>query len=257
MRDLQALSNTIFAFSMKKQNQKISLVIPVYNEADNLPRLYEEVVAALVTIDREWELLFIDDGSRDLSLKVMRELAGKDSRVRFLSFEKNCGQSAAFAAGFREASGEVVVTMDADLQNDPRDIPAMLATYEQRGMDMVIGWRAKRQDSWVKKVASKIANGVRNRISRETVRDTGCSLKVMRTSMLRQIPMFTGMHRFLPTLMKLEGARVAEMKVNHRPRHTGVSKYGVWDRALAATYDLLAVRWMQKRHIRYRVQERN
>lgn len=242
---------------MKNENKKISLVIPVYNEADNLPRLYEEVAEALVGIGREWELLLIDDGSRDLSLQVIRHLADNDSRVRYLSFAKNCGQSAAFAAGFREASGDVIVTMDADLQNDPRDIPAMLRTYEAQGQDMVIGWRAKRQDSWVKRVASVVANGVRNRISRETVRDTGCSLKVMRTSMLRQIPMFTGMHRFLPTLMKLEGARVAEVKVNHRPRHRGVSKYGVWDRALAATYDLLAVRWMQKRHIRYRVQERN
>jgi glycosyltransferase involved in cell wall biosynthesis len=241
---------------MKNAHDKISLVIPVYNEADNLPILYEEVVAALAGIDREWELLFIDDGSRDLSLQVIRGLADADERVRYLAFAENCGQSAAFAAGFREAAGEVVVTMDADLQNDPRDIPAMLEAYASRGQDMVIGWRASRQDSWVKRVASTIANRVRNRISRETVRDTGCSLKVMRTAMLRNIPMFNGMHRFLPTLMKLEGARVAEVRVNHRPRLKGVSKYGVWDRALAASYDLLAVRWMQKRHIRYRVREK-
>jgi glycosyltransferase involved in cell wall biosynthesis len=242
---------------MKNAYKKISLVIPVYNEADNLPVLYEEVVAALAGLDQEWELLFIDDGSEDLSLRVMRQLADRDERVRYLSFAENCGQSAAFAAGFREARGDVIVTMDADLQNDPRDIPAMLGAYASQGQDMVIGWRAKRQDSWVKRVASRIANTVRNSISRETVRDTGCSLKVMRASMLKDIPMFTGMHRFLPTLMKLDGARVAEVKVNHRPRHRGVSKYGVWDRALAATCDLFAVRWMQKRHIRYRVRERS
>jgi glycosyltransferase involved in cell wall biosynthesis len=229
---------------MKNAYKKISLVIPVYNEADNLPVLYEEVVAALAGLDQEWELLFIDDGSEDLSLRVMRQLADRDERVRYLSFAENCGQSAAFAAGFREARGDVIVTMDADLQNDPRDIPAMLGAYASQGQDMVIGWRAKRQDSWVKRVASRIANTVRNSISRETVRDTGCSLKVMRASMLKDIPMFTGMHRFLPTLMKLDGARVAEVKVNHRPRHRGVSKYGVWDRALAATCDLFAVRWM-------------
>jgi dolichol-phosphate mannosyltransferase len=150
----------------------------------------------------------------------------------------------------------VVVTLDADLQNDPADIPAMLDVYVQ-GVDMVIGWRAKRQDSVIKRYASRFANWVRNKISRETVRDTGCSLKVMRAEMVKRIPMFTGMHRFLPTLMKLEGALVAEVRVNHRPRSKGVSKYGIWDRAWSSAYDLLAVRWMQKRHIGYKVADTN
>ena len=241
---------------MQNTIEKISLIIPVYNEEENLRDLYLEVTKALAGLDRAWEMVLVDDGSSDASLSIIRELAAEDPRVRFVAFARNCGQSAAFAAGFRYAGGDVVVTLDADLQNDPSDIPAMLEVYE-RGVDMVIGWRAKRQDTLVKRYASRFANWVRNSVSRETVRDTGCSLKVMRAEMVRCIPMFTGMHRFLPTLMKLEGARVAEMPVNHRPRGKGVSKYGIWDRAWASAYDLLAVRWMQKRHIGYVVADTN
>lgn len=241
---------------MKNQINKISLVIPVYNEEENLHDLYREVLLTLENEPRNWEIVFIDDGSKDRSLDIMKALAAQDGRIRYVTFVANCGQSAAFAAGFAYAEGDVVITMDADLQNDPADIPGMLAAYEQ-GVDMVIGWRANRQDTLTKRYASKFANWVRNRISNETVRDTGCSLKVMRADMARNIPMFKGMHRFLPTLMKCLGARVAEVKVNHRPRSKGVSKYGIWDRAFSAAYDLLAVRWMQKRFIVYRIGETN
>lgn len=243
-------------FLMKNEIKKISVIIPVYNEEENLRDLHQELTTRLAVLHYDWEILLVDDGSTDRSLAIMRQLADADQRLRYLSFERNCGQSAAFAAGFCFATGDVVVTMDADLQNDPADIPAMLDVYAQ-GYDMVIGWRAKRQDSAVKRYASKLANWVRNLISRETVRDTGCSLKVMRAEMIKAIPMFSGMHRFLPTLMKLEGARLAEVHVNHRPRTKGASKYGIWDRAWSAAYDLLAVRWMQKRHIGYRVAEKN
>lgn len=255
-RFTRAVKYYIRLFLMKNEINKISLIIPVYNEEDNLRDLYQELCARLPGLGYEWEVVLVDDGSTDQGLAIVRELAGLDQRVRYLSFERNCGQSAAFAAGFRFASGDVVVTMDADLQNDPLDLPEMLDVYSQ-GYDMVIGWRANRQDSAVKRHASKVANWVRNRISRETVRDTGCSLKVMRAEMVKKIPMFTGMHRFLPTLMKLEGARVAEVRVNHRPRTRGASKYGIWDRVWAAAYDLLAVRWMQKRYIRYNIAEKN
>lgn len=241
---------------MQNKIHKISLIIPVYNEEENLRDLYREITRSLSGLACEWEMVLVDDGSSDGSLSIIRELAAADPRVRYIAFARNCGQSAAFAAGFRFAGGDVVVTLDADLQNDPADIPSMLNVYEQ-GVDMVIGWRARRQDTMVKRWASRFANWVRNRISRETVRDTGCSLKVMRTEMVRSIPMFTGMHRFLPTLMKLEGAKVAEVPVNHRPRSKGVSKYGIWDRAWASAYDLLAVRWMQKRHIGYDVADTN
>ena len=186
----------------------------------------------------------------------MRELAKADPRFHYLAFAANRGQSTGFGAGFEAATGDVVVTMDADLQNDPADIPAMIETFEAEGADMVIGWRQKRRDTWIKRVASKIGNGVRNRLTRETVRDTGCSLKVMRAAMARRLPMFHGMHRFMPTLMKLQGAKVVEVPVNHRPREHGQSKYGTLDRAMAGSYDLFAVRWMQSRFRRYEIKER-
>lgn len=233
-----------------------SIIVPVFNEEDNLPVLFEELRKAVSGLGKQWEVLFIDDGSSDRSLEVIKDLAAKHAEVRYVSFVRNCGQSAAFAAGFRYAKGDVVITIDADLQNDPADIPAMLREYE-RGHDMVIGWRAKRQDTFAKRIASKIANAIRNRLSHETVKDTGCSLKVMRTDLARRLPMFTGMHRFLPTLMKMEGASVAEMRVNHRPRLHGESKYGTFSRAKTAFFDLLAVRWMQRRHVAADIREHN
>lgn len=241
---------------MPSATPEISLVVPVYNEEENLPVLVEQIFIAMSPGNRPWELILVDDGSSDNSLAVIRKLAAANSEVRYIAFAVNCGQSAAFAAGFQDAQGDVVVTLDADLQNDPADIPSMLSLYNQDGYDMVIGWRAKRQDSWGKRWASKLGNAVRNYLSRENVRDTGCSLKVLRTTMARKIPMFTGMHRFLPTLMKMQGAKVAEVKVNHRHRLHGVSKYGIWDRAKKTFFDLLAIRWMQARYITYTIKER-
>ena len=233
----------------------LSVVVPVYNEQDNLIPLTDEILSALVPLGRGFEILYVDDGSSDASLKTMRELAGKHPQVRFVAFAANRGQSAAFRAGFAEARGRWIITMDADRQNDPADVPAMLQLVEQ-GNDMVIGWRAKRQDSFAKKYGSRIANAVRNRLTRETVQDTGCSLKIMDAAMAKQLPMFTGMHRFLPTLMKMQGARVAEVKVNHRPRVAGVSKYGTWDRLKQTVHDVMAVRWMQSRWSNYEIKER-
>jgi len=237
--------------------RSISLVIPVYNEEENLPVLFEEIRRAVGPLEIEWEVFFIDDGSTDKSLAALKALAEKDEHVRYISFTKNHGQSAGFCAGFEAAQGDVVITLDADLQNDPADIPAMLHEYESQGVDMVIGRRVKRMDSWIKRIGSKVGNGVRNWLTRETIQDTGCSLKIMRADMAKKIPFFTGMHRFLPTLIKLMGGTVAEVDVNHRPRRHGKSKYGTLDRALAGGYDLLAVRWMQKRFIRYKIKEKN
>ncbi|NJB68397.1 glycosyltransferase involved in cell wall biosynthesis [Desulfobaculum xiamenense] len=237
--------------------KSVSLVIPVFNEEQNLPILFEEIRKAVEPLSLEWETIFVDDASTDTSLAVMKNLAQNDSHVRYLAFEKNCGQSAAFGAGFAAATGEVIITMDADLQNDPADIAKLVETITANDADMVIGWRATRRDTLVKRVSSIIANGVRNRLTRETVRDTGCSLKLMRTDMARRLPMFTGMHRFLPTLMKMQGAKVVEIPVNHRPRRHGESKYGTWDRLVASSYDLFAVCWMQKRFANYRIKEHN
>ena len=247
--------STIAPPSEKQAETLVTLVIPVYNEQENIAPLLVEIIQAMDRQPRPWQVLFIDDGSTDDSLRVIRDKAQEDERVRYLAFAANRGQSAAFAAGFRESEGTVFVTLDADMQNDPADIPAMLNLYDQ-GFDMAIGWRKNRQDTRIKRIASRIANAVRNALSGETVRDTGCSLKVLRADYARNIPMFTGMHRFLPTLMKMQGARVAEMAVSHRPRHKGVSKYGIWDRAFSALYDLFAVCWMKKRHFTYTIRER-
>jgi glycosyltransferase involved in cell wall biosynthesis len=185
----------------------------------------------------------------------MRDAAATDGRVRYLSLAENRGQSAALVAAFQEARGEIFVTLDADGQNDPADIPRLLKLFG-RNNDMVTGVRLHRRDSTLKTLASRAANAIRNRLTNENITDTGCSLKAMRASMVSRLPLFCGMHRFLPTLMKMQGALVVEMPVNHRPRKAGVSKYGIWDRALSGLYDLLAVRWMQKRHISYSIKER-
>ncbi len=235
---------------------EVTLVVPVYNEEGNIPSLADEIFRAMARQPRSWELILVDDGSSDGSLAVIRKLADRFGNIRYLALETNSGQSAAFAAGFREALGELIVTLDADLQNDPADIPVMLEAYGKNGVTMVAGWRANRQDTLAKCLASRVGNAVRNWLSRESIRDTGCSLKVMRRDMLLNIPVFNGAHRFYPTLLRLEGAIVAEVKVNHRPRRAGVSKYGILDRARKTAADLLAVRWLQSRHIIIRVKER-
>ncbi len=242
---------------MRNEIHFISLVIPVYNEEANLDELYAQCRAALESLPWKWEILLVDDGSTDGSLACIKALAAADARVHYLAFDRNHGQSAAFAAGFAHARGDAIVTLDADLQNDPADIPRLLARYAEGDVDMVIGWRQKRQDTWGRRVASRIANAIRNALTGETVRDTGCSLKVMRADLARRLPVFSGMHRFLPTLMKMHGARVAELPVHHRPRTRGVSKYGLWDRAWTAWWDLLAVRWMQRRHVAFHIRETN
>jgi glycosyltransferase involved in cell wall biosynthesis len=183
----------------------------------------------------------------------MEKMAGQDSHVTVIRFKRNAGQSAAFDAGFKLAKGEVVVTLDSDLQNDPRDIPLLLE--KMGGYDMVCGVRTKRMDSWIRLVSSKIANYIRNRLSDEEVTDTGCSLKAYRREFLRRLKLFNGMHRFLPTLMKMEGARVTEVPVHHRLRKFGESKYNIRNRLLRSFLDLLAVRWMKKRRLQYEVEK--
>jgi len=234
----------------------VSLVVPVYNEEENISSLADEILRGMARQLRSWELIFVDDGSSDGSLVIIRDLAERFENIRYLALASNSGQSAAFAVGFREALGELVVTLDADLQNDPADIPTMLDAYGKNSVTMVVGWRADRRDTLAKRLASKIGNALRNWILRESIRDTGCSLKVMRRDMLRDVPVFDGAHRFYPTLLRLQGAVIAEVKVNHRPRRAGNSKYGVLDRARKGAGDLLAVRWLQSRHITVRIKER-
>ena len=230
-----------------------SVVVPVYNEEENLPTLLREIRETLDPLAKPYEVLFVDDGSRDRSLEVLRGLIPANPMVRVLAFERNAGQTAALDAGFKAASGRVVITMDADLQNDPHDIPLLLRELER--FDVAVGWRAKRQDSVVKKITSRVGNRARNWLTREEIADTGCSLKAFRREAVRSLKLYKGMHRFLPTLCKMEGFTVTQVKVNHRPRVHGATKYGVLDRLRATLPDVLAVRWMQSRVLRYRVRE--
>lgn len=226
---------------------EVSLVIPVYNEEENLPVLDGEIRQAMETAGRPYEVLYVDDGSTDGSLQVLRGLASRDPRVRIVRQRRNSGQSAALDAGFRHARGGVVVTLDADLQNDPADIPRLLEKIGE--FDVVSGVRARRRDSWVRRVSSRVANGVRNRVTHESVTDVGCTLRACRAEYLRRIPVFNGMHRFLPTLLRMAGARVTEVPVNHRPRLHGQPKYGIGNRLWRGLADLYGVRWMQTRWI--------
>ena len=226
---------------------RLSIVIPLYNEAENLEPLTAEIEAALESLDLEYEVLFVDDGSDDDSPALLARLAAADRRLRILRQPTNMGQSAAFAAGFRHARGEIIATLDADLQNDPADLPRMLDELDR--WDVVCGVRTDRHDSWVRRISSRIANGVRNRLTGESIADVGCSLRVMRARHARRVQWFDGMHRFLPTLLRMEGARVTEVPVSHRPRLRGVSKYGIHNRLWRALADLFAVRWMQRRWI--------
>ena len=231
----------------------VSLVIPVYNERDNLAPLVGEIEAALA--GRRYEIVAVNDGSTDGSLETLKELKREHSALHIVSFAGNAGQTAAFAAGFQAARGAVIVTLDADGQNDPADIPGLLAALATSRATAVVGYRKDRHDSGWKRLQSRIANGVRNRLNHETIRDTGCSLKAFQAGAVRALPLFNGMHRFLPTLVKLHGGSVTEVPVHHRPRRSGTTKYGMWNRVFRSLADAFAVRWMQRRVLRYHVTE--
>jgi dolichol-phosphate mannosyltransferase len=232
----------------------ISLVVPVYNEEENLPILIPEMTEVLQGLGKSYEMIFVDDGSTDGSRALLKRMIAQDPQIRLLGFKRNCGETAAGAAGLKEARGKIVITMDADLQNDPKDIPKMLDYLKD--YDMVSGWRERREDSRIKRITSKIANRIRNGLSKESVRDSGCTFRTYKRECLQNLKLYKGMHRFMPTLVRMEGFRVIEIPINHRPRKFGVSKYNTWNRMWRAFVDLLAVRWMKNRHIRYEIEER-
>jgi dolichol-phosphate mannosyltransferase len=229
----------------------LSIVIPVFNEEASLVLLYGELIGALRDIDMSCEIIFVDDGSEDSSVRLLHEFETKDTRIRVIQLEANCGQSTAFDAGFRVARGAYTATLDADLQNDPADLSKLLPLLAHA--DVVNGVRASRCDTLTKRLSSKIANGVRNWATGASVSDVGCSLRVMRTSYLRKIKLYRGLHRFLPTLLAMEGARLVEVDVTHRARRYGESKYGVANRLFVGLFDLAAVCWMQRRLLHYGV----
>ena len=232
----------------------LSAVVPAYNEVESLPPLFSELRAALDATGRTWELIVVDDGSTDGTREALEAEAARDGRVRAVVLERNAGQSAALAAGLVRARGEVIVTLDADLQNDPADQPRLLAALEHA--DVVSGVRAKRRDTWVRRVSSRIANAVRRGVLKDPVTDIGCSFKVYRREVLEGLPMFVGVHRFLPALCVFRGARFAEVELHHRARAHGVSKYGVGNRLWRGIADLVGVQWLKTRLVSYRIRGR-
>ncbi len=232
----------------------ISVVVPVYNEEENLPILIPGLLKVLEGLGCSYEIIFVNDGSSDGSPGILRDAASRHPSLRVLRFRENRGLSTALVAGMREARGEKIITLDSDLQNDPADIPKLLEYLDR--YDMATGWRQKREDSWLKKISSKIGNTVRNWLSGENIRDSACTLRAFRRECIREIPVFNGMHRFLSTLAKMRGYRIIEVPVSHHPRKFGKSKYNIRNRMVRSFVDLLAVRWMKNRTIRYDIEER-
>jgi dolichol-phosphate mannosyltransferase len=237
----------------------LSVIVPARDEARSLPRLVEEIVQALRPLTAAvrdgrpvlggFEIVLVDDGSTDDTGAVLGQLAARYPELRPLSLARNVGQSAATAAGFRAARGAWVATLDADLQNDPADLVALWNALP--GHDAVLGWRVNRQDTWSKRVVSRWANRVRNAVLRQSIRDTGCSLRVFSRALALRLPMFRGFHRFLGPLLLREGARIAQLPVAHRPRPHGTSHYNLWNRSWRVLVDLIGVAWLLRRDVRY------
>ena len=235
----------------------LSLVIPCYNEQDNLRPLVDAIRAAVDPLKMPYEVIITDDRSKDKSWEILKELAAADPRIRVQRFAANRGESAAIWAGLKVARGNYMATLDADLQNNPQDLPKLLEPLKD--FDCVCGTRVEARskgDNFIRVASSRIANWVRNKLSNEQISDVGCTLRVFKRECVENLKFFHGMHRFMPTLIKIEGFTVTEVPVSHNPRFAGESNYGVWNRLFASFYDLLAVRWMKKRMFHYQVAER-
>ena len=236
----------------------ISVVVPIKDERDNLVSLTDQLMKVLHAREEShqapFEIIYVDDGSTDGSSQLLDRLAAEHASVIVLHFDRNYGQSSAFDAGFKRSTGALVVTMDGDLQNDPADIGTLLAYTEK--YDLVCGWRTERHDSLTRKISSRVANAVRSAVTGDHVHDTGCSLKVFRREVVDRLQLFVGMHRFFPALALMHGFTVTEVPVRHHPRMHGISKYGVGNRLFKGLYDLLAVRWMQDRVLKYRFRDK-
>ncbi len=226
---------------------EISVILPIYNEQGNIETLIQEIVQALNPLNIKFEILGIDDGSNDGSVATLQSLSQKDSRVVTICHHRNFGQSAAMATGFRYAKGNILVTLDADGQNNPADMPKMIELFRSNNYDCVCGVRTKRHDNWIRRASSKIANRIRNTITGDKVTDAGCTFRVIRKSALVEIPMFNGMHRFLPTLLRFKGKVVCEIPIDHRPRTWGTTKYGIRNRAWRGLIDCFGLRWWKSR----------
>ena len=233
---------------------ELSIIAPAYNEVDNIEPLIKRIAEVFNPLPVLFETVIVDDASSDGTREKLIQLAAVYPWLRVVSLDKNSGQTAAMDAGFKAARGKIWGTVDADMQNDPGEIPRLMAMLNA-DIDMVNGWRQKRSDNFLRKIQTYIANGIRNFLSGENIKDSACSLKVYKRQCLEGLTLYKGMHRFLPTLVKMRGYKVIEVPVSHHPRAHGVTKYKFGSRVIRAFIDLLAVRWMKKRQLRYRATE--
>jgi dolichol-phosphate mannosyltransferase len=242
---------------LNEQHIDLSIIIPVKNEAESIEALADELTKVMDKQTWTWECLWVDDGSTDRSLPILQCLAESEPRHRFLSFEHNVGQSAALWAGFSKARGAIYATMDGDGQNDPADLPTLVAAIRSGHTDMANGYRQKRKDALVRRWSSWIANRFRTWMTGKSVRDVGCSTRAFRRECVAVLPMFAGMHRFLPTLVMMQGFRLKELPVNHRPRLKGNSKYTIGNRLWVGLWDTFGVLWLRKRAFHYQIKTRS
>ena len=240
---------------MSDARPHLSLVIPCYNEQENVPTLLDRVEASLMKIAKPFEVIIIDDGSTDATPRLLDDAIRRHAWLRVIRMVKNGGQSAAFEAGFQAARGDIIATIDADLQNDPEEIPRLLPLLDEHRVDMITGWRKDRQDTPFRRWQSRQANRIRNWITQETVNDSASSLKLYRAPIIKGLKLFRGAHRYLPTLVKMRGGTVYETPVKHSHRFAGSAKYGFRNRAFVGIVDLFGVRWMKKRYLNYEASE--
>jgi glycosyltransferase involved in cell wall biosynthesis len=242
---------------MISESPAISFVVPAYNEDANLEELVAAIERGVKPLGIPFEIIITDDASADASWSTLKKIAAQNPRLRAQRLAKKCGQSAASWAGMRIARGRFIVTLDADLQNDPADLPKLVRALDN--FDCACGTRVEtrgRGDSFVRIASSRIANWVRNKLSGENISDAGCTYRAFKRECVANLKFFKGMHRFLPTLIKMEGYSVTEISVSTNPRQAGKTNYGIWNRLFASSWDLLAVRWMKKRMFRFEVSER-
>lgn len=232
-------------------DREISVVIPIYNEDKNILPLYNRLKDVLNDLGKNYEIIFVDDGSRDDSLKFLQQLKNKDSAVKILKMKRNYGQTAALDAGFKASRGEIIISMDGDLQNDPQDIPRLIEGLKD--CDLVCGWRKIRHDPLSKKIPSKMANFIRRLILKDRIVDIGCTLRAYRRTVPEKIKLYNGLHRFIPNLVELEGFSIKQIEVQHHPRFAGKSKYNIRKRLIKPFVDLAVVFWMKKNLLRYEI----
>lgn len=236
-------------------NYLLTIVVPLFNEAENLPRVETTMLDYLKRAQAKSKILFVDDGSTDSSLQLVQDICGRNADFEYISFEKNCGLSAAIKAGFDYTKTELVGYIDSDLQTSPADFNTLLPYIDE--YDLVTGLRGARKDRFIKNTSSKIANSIRRAFTHDGMDDTGCPLKIIKTDYAKRIPMFRGLHRFLPAMILLQHGKVIQVPIDHFPRVAGTAKFGVWNRLLGPLIDCFAYLWMKKKYINYTVAQRS